>query len=110
MNEDEPSLPDISTFTFGPRCPACGWKKPVFMIGTKFGRPFPCGSCGSRLNVRKTHRRRNAFLMALLVPFLAWFSFGELDDRQRFAVGAVLLLLAFFEFWFMRLELIDEEV
>jgi len=101
------SLPEISAFTFGPRCPACGWRKPLIMAGTGFGRSFKCADCGSHLNLTKTHRRLNAVLMAFLVPFLAWITFSGLGSSAKLTIAAVLIFLAFLEFWFTRLELIE---
>ena len=103
------SPPEISTLTFGPRCPACGWKKPVFMSGSKFNEPFCCTDCGSRLNITKIHRRLNAALMALFVPALAWFWFGGLEGRQKAAIVATLIFLAFLEYWFTRLEVVGDD-
>lgn len=109
IRSDNHSPPAISTFSFGPRCPACGWRKPLFIAGTRFGQPFDCQDCGSRLNTTKIHRRLNAALMATFVPFLAWFSFGDLASSEKLAISAGLCLLAFFEFWFTRLELSHTE-
>jgi hypothetical protein len=101
------SPPEISTFTFGPRCPACGWRKPLFMAGTGFGKSFKCPDCGSHLNLTKIHRRLNAALWTLFVPLFAWFSFSGLESSKKLTIIAVLIFLAFLEFWFTRLELIE---
>lgn len=109
VRSDSHSPPEISTFSFGPRCPACGWRKPLFILGNRFGRPFHCRDCGSRLNHTKTHRRFNVALMAVFFPFFTWFTFGNLESSEKLAISAGFLFLAFFEFWFTRLELINPQ-
>ena len=103
------SPPEIATFSFGPRCPACGWRKPLLMPGTGFGKSFKCPDCDSHLRLKKIHRRFNAALWTLLVPFLAWFSFSGLESIKKLIIAAVLIFLAFLEFWFTRLELVELE-
>jgi len=103
------SAPEIPVFSLGPRCPVCGWKKPLLLAGTRFGEPFDCRDCLTRLQIGPIHRHITKFLWALLIPAIAWVSFGGLSVTEKVVVAGIAFSLSILEYGFTRLEVYDRQ-
>ena len=103
--------PNITWLTFRARCPMCNWVLPYFhKESRRFARPFPCSDCGTALQLTRFWRSLNRVLMSFLVPFVAWISFSESGKSSWPYATVVLIVLSILNYWFERLEVVDESI
>lgn len=101
--------PEISLITFRARCPMCGWRLPILHKESRLTRrEFSCPDCHSQIRLTRFWRMLNPLLMPLLIPFLAWTSFSDAGRGSRPWLMILLIGLALLNYWFERLEVVDD--
>jgi len=102
--------PKLSIAMFRARCPMCGWRLPlVHKESRRLRRVFQCPDCHSRLRLTWFWRMLNPLLLPFLVPFTAWILFSDIGRASRPWLIALLVALAILNYWFERLEVVDDQ-